>query len=459
MSVLAAESYESIEQRILRRFADRTRISHQLLTDAMRVVPGGVNGNVKFFSPNPIFMKSALGCKIRDVDGNEYIDYVMCYGALILDHGHVAIQEAVKAAFRNYGTWAFGTPTRLESEYGQMLLDLYNKDGMIRFTNSGLEATLLAVRLAKAYTGRSKIGKFEGHYHGSNDHLLVSYRPDLDEAGDRLRPVGQPDSIDVTNDVLTKTVVLPFNEWEATERLIMQNSKDLACIILEPFEEGYIQGDRLFMNSLRTLTQDLKIPLTFDEVKTGLRLRLGGASEFYSITPDITCLGKIIGGGFPIGAVAGKQEIMSMLDPTQSAKKRVFHSGTFNGNPISLTAGKTTIETLQKDRNFQQIVHRTNLLKEGFEEKLRRAGLDHRILGEGALFSVVFTKDPVKNYRDLQGSNLQLRRILDFMLILGGVYLKPLERLSLSLAHTQEDVFQTIEKLDEALNELVPFLR
>jgi glutamate-1-semialdehyde 2,1-aminomutase len=378
----------------------------------------------------------------------------MCYGALILGHGHSAIKQAIEDAFQTYGTSAFGTPIQLESDYGRMLLDLYNREGLIRFTNSGMEATLLAVRLAKAHNGKSKIGKFEGHYHGSNDHLLISYRPHISEAGDGVRPRNVPDSADIDAETLSKTVTLPFNEWEATEKLIVENSDELACVILEPFEDGYIQGDRSFISSLRKLTADLKIPLIFDEVKTGFRIRIGGASEYYSVTPDITCLGKIIGGGFPIGAVVGRKEIMSALDPSASTRKSVFHSGTFNGNPISLSAGKATVETLQKDGGFQQIVDVTKSLKAGFDRRLGDAGLKHQMLGEGALFSVVFAQDQVRSYRDLERSNRQFRRLLDFMLMLRGVYVKPMERFSLSLAHTREDISRTVEKLDAVLNEL-----
>ena len=453
--MLADRDFEIIEERVSRQFSDRAKLSKQLLTNAQRIIPGGVSANIKFFSPNPLFMKKAAGAKIYDVDGHEYTDYLMCYEAQILGHSHPAMREAISKVFQDYGTSAFGTPTQLEAEYGRTLLDLYNQNGMIRFTNSGLEATLLAVRLAKAFTGKLKIGKFEGHYHGSNDHLLVSYRPNVSDAGNASRPLGRPDSKDVDESVLAKTVVLPFNEWESTERLIVENHRELACVILEPFEEGYIPGDQRFMKSLRALTQDLEIPLIFDEIKTGFRIKLGGAAEFYSITPDVTCLGKIIGGGFPIGAVIGREEIMKTLDPSSSDKMRVFHSGTFNGNPISLGTGKAVVETLQENKNFQQIVDKTNLMKEGFEKRLSRTGLHHKMLGEGGLFSFAFTEDEVKNYRDLQKSDLKLRRILDLMLILRGTYVKPMERFSLALAHTEEHILQTLQALDAALDELL----
>lgn len=448
-------SLSKIEEEILRQYTDRTRNSRNLFESAGQVLPGGITANIKFFSPYPLYMNRASQSRVYDVDGNTYIDYLMCYGALMLGHAHPVIRKSLDKTLERYGTSSFGMPTRLESEYGKMLLELYNRTGMIRFTNSGLEATLLAVRLSKAFTDRKRIGKFEGHYRGSNDRLLISYRPNPKDAGDEQRPEKIPDSSDVDDEAIERTVLLPFNDWEGTERLISENSRDLACIILEPFEEGYIPAEKSFMKSLRDLTSDLRVPLIFDEVKTGFRISLGGASQFYSITPDITCLGKIIGGGFPIGAVIGEKEIMNMLDPRlSSGRRRVFHSGTFNGNPISLSAGRATVEMLEKDKNFESIVNKTNLLKAGFDRSLREADLDHQMLGEGGLFSVAMINDKVKNYRGLQSSNLRLRRIIDLKLILNGVYVKPLERFSISLAHTNEDIGETLEKIDDIVGEL-----
>ena len=422
---------------------------------ARDVTPGGVMAGIKFFDPYPVFMKRAHGSRVWDVDGNEYVDYLMSYGALILGHGAMAVRESIESVMGSLGTTVFGTPTEGEVEYGTALRDIYHPGGSVRFTNSGLEATTLAVRLARAHTRKRRIAKFEGHYHGAVDRLLFSYSPDVAKAGDPESPVPIADSADVDKGLLSDSVALPFNDWEATERILMRNAKELACVILEPFEEGVIPGERRFMNNLRKLTRDLEIPLIFDEVKTGFRVRLGGATEFYSIVPDIACLGKIIGGGLPIGAVVGEANILVRLDPRRNQGTRVFHSGTFNGNPLSVSVGMATISALSKPGEFDLLRRRTERLKRGISAALDERDIPHRMAGEGGMFNAYLTSEPVRNYRDIKRSDLRLRHFLDLELITNGVYLKPENRYCLSLAHSDDDVSLTKERFAQSIDNVI----
>lgn len=443
------------ESKVLAAYKARTPTSRRLHQEARGVAPGGVMAGIKFFPPYPIFMNRASGSHIWDVDGNEYVDYLMSYGALILGHGDLVVREALDFVLRKVGTTVTGTPSVVEVEYGRLLRDMFNRNGMIRFTNSGLEATLLAVRLARAYTGRRMVGKFEGHFHGANEQLLVSYMPSIRDAGEEEAPKPASDSAELGRETLSESLVLPFNDWPATQSLIENHADRLACVILEPFEEGVIPGERSFMRNLRRLTSDLGVPLIYDEVKTGLRVRMGGASEFYSVTPDLTCLGKIIGGGVPIGALVGTKEMMSLLDPETTGKK-VFHSGTFNGNPLSLHMGKATVEALGRSGNFDKIVRRTDSLKSSLADALSSHQIPCQVVGEGAMFGLYMTDSEVRNYRDVQNSDIRFRRHLDMSLICKGVYLKPASRLCLSLAHSDEDVAFTGRKFEESLRDLAP---
>jgi glutamate-1-semialdehyde 2,1-aminomutase len=439
---------------VLERFVAKTPTSQRLHSDAIGISPGGVNAGIKHFEPYPIFMKRASGSRIWDVDGNEYVDYLMSYGAIVLGHGHQKIKEALSNVLDSVGTTVTGTPTELELTYGAMLRDIYHKDGLIRFTNSGLEATLLAVRLARGYTGRRKVAKFEGHYHGAVDSLLFSYSPGEQAAG-QSSVVPIADSLEVDKSALADSVVLQFNDWEATEASLTRHARELACVIMEPFEDGVIPGDKKFMTNLRRLTTDLEIPLIYDEVKTGFRVRVGGASEFYSIAPDLTCLGKIIGGGLPIGAVVGDPKMMGLLDPRREMGKRVFHSGTFNGNPFSLNAGKSTVDELRRKGRFDELKIRTDSLRRLFSRTLEDYQIPSVFLGEGGMFNFFLTDKPVRNYRDALRSNLALRNLLDIELITEGIYLKPGNRFCLSLSHSQSDIRLTGEIFERVVRSMV----
>ncbi len=423
--------------------------SHAMFEEAERVLPGGVNGNIKFRNPYPVFLSHANGSHLWDIDGNEYVDYVLSYGALILGHGHPVIREALERIIDSYGTTLFGNPSPQEAEFAEILLDRYMKGGKLRFTNSGLEATLLANRLAMAKTGKRKIAKFDGHYHGANPFLLANYRPK--KRGKTGRVEKEPDSSEVKGGLLDNIVVLPFNDTEGTRTILEE--EEVSSIIMEPFEDGYIPARPDFVQFLRKYTRDNGIILAFDEVKTGFRIRLGGAAEYYGIRPDLVCLGKIIGGGAPIGAVMGEPDIMDALDPRTSHDKRVFHSGTFNGNPISMTLGMATVSELASNDNFSRITRRATELRNGLSHTLEQFGIPHRTYGEGGVVNFTISEDEISTFRDISEVNMNKRRVIDNGLLKEGVYVIPTSRYMLSVAHSEEDIDRTVESLETALKD------
>jgi glutamate-1-semialdehyde 2,1-aminomutase len=421
---------------------------------AQNVLAGGVNGDIKYWEPYPIFLSSANGSRVKDVDGNEYIDYVLSYGALILGHGHRVIRDAISELVESYGTTLFGNPSPLEVEFGQLLLDTYMKDGRVRFTNSGLEATLLAVRLAKAFTGKTKIAKFDGHYHGANPFLLSNYKIEGAKK-DSQRTEKKPDSPEVTGHLLEELVVLPFNDIEGSKKILEAEGSRLAAVILEPFEDGYIPADKEFMSFLRSYTEEKGILLIFDEVKTGFRVRVGGAAEYYRVKPDIACLGKVIGGGVPVGAVIGTSDIMDLLNPKTKTGRHVFHSGTFNGNPLSMTLGMATVKEITSNGNFDRLKGLSDELRAGISTVLSEFGVDHQLYGEGGIVNYTLGEKRIKTRRDLPYELLKARKDIDSLLLKEGVYVIPGSRLSLSLAHTEVDVEATINALRSAVRTLL----
>ncbi|SHF70531.1 aspartate aminotransferase family protein [Ornithinibacillus halophilus] len=441
--------------------------SKAMYEKAKKVLPGGITANIKYFSPQPIVMKTATGCKITDVDDNSYIDYLLCYGALITGHGHEQIMRATIKHMQNIGTAIFGAPHELEITMAEKLIELYPSIDMVRFTNSGLEATLFAIRLANAYTGKSKIGKFEGHYHGGANNVLVSVNPNQEEAGSELEPTSIAESNGIPVHELKQTIVLPFNDFEATEKLLRKNKDDLAAIILEPIQGGFIPADATFMHQLRALTEELGILLIFDEVKTGFRVHLGGAQSIYHIKPDLTTLGKVLGGGFPIGAVGGRKDIMMYSAPNDASdifssggnstakKDVVFHSGTYNGHPVVLAAGLETIRLLEQDGVMNDLVYKTNLLRTKLEELYASYHVPMQTIGMGSIFNIVFTNDPIRNYRDMWKANKDLREAIDIELLELGIYNKPSNRYSLSIAHSMKDINKTIEAHEIAIKNVL----
>ncbi|USG66958.1 aspartate aminotransferase family protein [Brevibacillus ruminantium] len=430
---------------------------------ACKVIPGGVTAGIKFFPPHPILMERGQGSKLYDVDGNEYIDYLLCYGALIAGHGHQQVFEAVVRQMQEAGTTIFGTPHRMETVMAEKLIDLYPGIEMVRYTNSGLEATLLSIRMAMAYTGKGKLAKFEGHYHGGYDQVLLSVNPDTDEAGPSDRPHVVPESKGIPDYYVENTIILPFNDLEATEAILRTHQSEVAAVILEPIQGGFIPAESAFLKGLRAITEELGILLIFDEVKTGFRISLGGAQQAYGVTPDLTALGKVLGGGFPVGAVGGKEEIMMVSAPrdgkdiltagaAKSGKAEVlFHSGTYNGHPTILAAGLATIGILEEEGAMEQLFARTQSLRQGLEDVYRQHGITMQTVGMGSIFNIILTDQPIRNYRDMNQADNALRKKIDYELLKLGIYTKPLNRYSMAVVHTEADIAKTLEAHHEAI--------
>ena len=424
-------------------FGARTKASKAYADRARKSLPGGVTASVKYFDPYPIVMRKAKGARLWDVDGNEYVDYCLSFGPLILGHGHPRVMKAIRDTLQDTGTTMFGTPHELEATYAERLLGIFHPDGKMRFTLSGTEATLHAVRLARAYRRRPVIGKFEGHFHGAIDELLVSHIPSRAEAEKGLVPVagsrGTPDH------VLQNTLVLPFNDLEETERRIKARADDLACVILEPVERSYIAPDREFLRGLREVTQAHDIPLIFDEVMSGFRVTFGGAQHAYGVTPDLTCLGKIIGGGLPCGAFLGRRDLLDVADP---AKGEFFHSSTFAGYPIAMAAGMVTLDELGKRGAFESLLARTRSLVGGIERLFSEHRIAVQVPAVGTVFSILFSDRPPRTYRDTLVADADRRKRFDLSLLEHGVFVKPAKPFYLSTAHDDLTIHRSLEAFE-----------
>lgn len=442
----------------------KTAGSAELHEEAANYLPGGVTANIKYFDPYPIAMESANGARMKDVDGNQYIDYNLCYGALMLGHGDPRVKKAVLEQMNRMGTTVLGTPHRLEVDMARTLVGLYPGIDTVRFTNSGLEATLLAIRLAMAWTGRPKLAKFEGHYHGGYDQVLISVNPDRRSA-DQL-PSAHPDSMGIPDYYLENTVVLPFNDLDGTEEILRRHGHELAAVIIEPVQGGFIPPKMEFLKGLRELTRACGALLIFDEVKTGFRVGLSGAQGRYGVIPDLTALGKVLGGGFPVGAVGGREEIMDICAPSpraadilsigsqgkgRAASDTLFHSGTYNGHPTVLAAGMATIEALRRPGVYAEVEKATEALRAGMEEILRRNGIPGQTVGVGSIFNLVLGEGPVSQVQDILRSELPLRRRIDYALLDQGIYVKPLNRFSLSTAHTPDVIEETLDRFERGV--------
>ncbi|TLZ69680.1 MAG: aminotransferase class III-fold pyridoxal phosphate-dependent enzyme, partial [Methanobacteriota archaeon] len=376
-------------------FEARTKASRAYAERARKSLPGGVTANVKYFDPYPIAMKRARGARLWDLDGNEYSDYCLSFGPLILGHGHPRVMKAIHEAMSSAGTTMFGTPHELEAAYAERLLRIFRPDGKLRFTVSGTEATMHAVRAARAYRRRPMVAKFEGHYHGGVDEFLVSHAPTKAEADRDLRPVAG--SRGTPAHVLENTLVLPFNDLAETEARIRRHADRLACVIMEPVERSYIAPDPEFLKGVREITARDDIPLIFDEVMSGFRVVFGGAQHAYGVTPDLTCLGKIIGGGLPCGAFLGRSDILDLADPRSND---FFHSSTFAGYPPAMAAGMATLDELEAPGTFDGLLAKSRNLAAGFERIVEQQHVRARVPQVGTVFSILFMDGGIRNYRD-----------------------------------------------------------
>src|SRR5208283_3769256 len=412
------------------------------------LMPGGVNSPVRAFKAvggSPLFISKAKGSLIYDVDGNEYIDYVLSWGPMILGYSHPTVVKALKSAIDN-GT-SFGAPTSLEVELAQMVIKAYPSIEKVRMVNSGTEATMSAIRAARGFTGRDKILKFEGCYHGHADGLLV-------KAGSGAATFGIPDSSGVPKSYAKNTITLPFNNIKAFKDMISKEWKSIAGVIVEPVvgNMGCVLPGAGFLETLRKETTKYGTILIFDEVMTGFRVSYGGAQAYYGIKPDMTCLGKVIGGGLPVGAYGGRKEIMSVISP----EGPVYQAGTLSGNPLAMTAGIETLKILSRKNTYQKLEGKMQLLEEGLRNAAKRAGDGTKFYRAGTMFCTYFTDANVVDYATAKTSDTEkfsrfFRAMLD-----SGINLAPsqFEAGFISLAHTNSDIEKTIRKAYKAFSEI-----
>ena len=421
--------------------------SHALFEEAQRLMPGGVSSPVRAFrgvGGNPVFIDRANGPYLFDVDGNRYLDFVQSWGPMILGHGYPSVLEAVtRASMRGF---SFGAPTEAESVLAKLVIESVPSIEMVRFVNSGTEATMSALRLARAYTGRSKFIKFSGCYHGHADMLLV-------QAGSGVATMGLPDSPGVPAEATSNTLIANYNDSEAVEELFRIYPDDIAAVIVEPVAAnmGLVLPDPGFLEQLKNICTTFGALLIFDEVMTGFRVALGGMQEHTGIQADLTCLGKIIGGGLPVGAYGGRREVMQLVAPLGP----VYQAGTLSGNPMAMAAGIATLEELHKPGRYEELERKGKLLSSGIDQALQTMGDGVQFVRIGAIFCLFFTAERVMNYNIAKTSDTQRYAHFFWSMLKQGVYLPPsqFESCFISLAMDDKMIHETVEAVELALKE------
>ena len=426
-------------------YVSRTSKSRALIERAKKVLPAGVSYSIRFFEPYPFYTARASGSKLYDVDGNEYIDFWLGHTALILGHSPPAIVKAVQEQLVK-GTH-YGTPHELEIALAEQVVKMIPSAEMMRFTNSGTEANMYAVRLARAYTWRNKIAKFEGGWHGGYDALQKAVKP----------PYDLPESAGLTQGALQDTLILPFNNLEGVKERLKGIEDQVAGIIIEPVlgAGGTIPAEKEFLKGLREFCDQHGILLIFDEVITGFRLAPGGGQQYFGVKPDITVLGKILGGGFPVGAFCGPAEIMERVDHMRYQRPQAsFHGGTFTANPITMTAGLTTLKILEDGRLIKELNKLGDKIRAELTDIFEGMGVDVQVTGTGSLFGVHFTKEEVKEPGAAFRADRQRLVEYNLKLIANGVFFLPTHSGCLCTAHTKADIeklFFETEKFAKSL--------
>jgi len=419
-----------------------------LFKEATQYIPGGVNSPVRAFKSvesTPVFIKKASGSRVWDVEGNEYIDYIASWGPMILGHSHPDVVDAIRKAAEN-GT-SYGIPTEIEIEMAKLIIDAFPSIDMVRMVSSGTEATMSAIRLARGCTGRDKIVKFDGCYHGHSDSLLV-------KAGSGVATLGIPGSPGVPQDIAALTVTLPYNDIDTVTSAIDAYGADIACVIIEPVagNMGVVPPRPGFLEALRVLTRERGILLIFDEVITGFRLTYGGFQNMIGVEPDLTCLGKIIGGGLPVGAFGGKKDIMENLAPTGP----VYQAGTLSGNPLAMAAGVATLNVLKATQGYVNLEKKTAYLCGELEKVFEKRGIQHSINRIGSMFTLFFTDHEVFDFASASTSDTAYFARYFRGMLANGICIAPsqFEASFISLAHSDEDMEKTIEACERTTGNL-----
>lgn len=418
--------------------------SQELFERAKKVIPGGVNSPVRAFRSvggTPFFTKKASGCHLTTADDQELLDYVCTWGPAIHGHDHPMVRQAIARALEQ-GT-SFGTPGPDEVEMAELLVDIVPSVEKVRMCNSGTEATMSSIRLARGYTGKSKIIKFAGCYHGHVDSLLV-------KAGSGALTFGNPDSAGIPESFAKETIVLPFNDLSAVENAFAETEEGIAAIIVEPYPAncGFILPDEGYLEGLRKLSTQHQAVLIFDEVMTGFRLGLGGVQERTGVTPDLTAMGKIIGGGLPVGAFGGKAEIMDYLAPLGP----VYQAGTLSGNPLAMAAGIASLQLLKETMPYERLEQLGNQLATGVKQLAQEYSIPIQVPQVGSMYCLFFNENPVRNYEDALASNAELFKNLFQHCLKNGVYLPPsaYETCFISTAHQSDDISMTLDRFNQA---------
>ena len=425
--------------------------SRELHEKAVAVMPGGTTRTTTYFAPYPLYIERGEGCRIWDVDGTERIDMLGNYTAMILGHAHPKVVEAIRnQAARGTG---FAAANPVEVKLAELLCQRVPSLDAVRFCNSGTEATMFAMRLARAFTGRPKIARIEGGYHGTHDYAEVSNHPSVDAAGPADAPVAVPDSIGTPQWAVENTVVLPFNDADAAEAIIRREAASLAAVILEPIMGGGVIAARPdFLQRLRQVTSELGILLIFDEV-ISFRVGSGGAQEMYGVTPDLTTLGKIIGGGLPVAAFGGRKDVMELLDPRRETN--VAQGGTYNGNPLGMAAGLAAMQELTPDV-FAELNRKGERVTEQLSEVFASHGVPAHVNGAGSLLAMHFSERPVVDYRTLAASDKKRTRDLFLALINHGVLMAPRGMAAISTPMDEDVLQRFVDAVDESVGELKP---
>ena len=427
----------------------KTENSKELFEEAKKAIPGGVNSPVRAFGSvkkdYPIFIERAKGSKIYDEDRNEYIDCIGSWGPMILGHNYPEVLECIKKEVEK-GT-SFGLPTKKEVELAELVKQCFPSIEKLRLTTSGTEAAMAAVRVARAYTGKNKILKFEGCYHGHSDSLMV-------KAGSGLLTFEHQDSNGITDGVMKDTITLPFGDIEKVRELL-EKEKDIACVILEPIPAnmGLIETEKEYLEELRKITEKENVLLIFDEVISGFRVTLGGAQQLYGITPDLTVLGKIIGGGYPVGGFGGREDIMNLISPLGN----VYHAGTLSGNPVSVAAGIKTISILKDNPDmYTKLNEKVAQFVERLKELIRKYNISATVNSAGSLFTIFFSDKKVKNLDDAINTSDEMYNIYFDTMIENGIMVPPskYEAHFISIIHTEEEMQKILEIAEKAFQKM-----